>query len=172
MTETHVAALAPALSSPPRRDGAAIVTLGFAAAVAMWALGYVGRLPGLLELPPAALGLGFVLVFLAVGAVAGRRLGRVSAGAGAGAIAGAINVLIISSVARGAAALAIVGSVVAGALLGALGAYAVRLLFAWRGWGFRFRPDGSIVQRQMSSLRRYLILKRRDSARGPLLNRP
>ena len=58
-----------------------------------------------------------------------------------------------------------------GALLGILGAYAIRLLFASRGWGFRFRPDGGIEQRQMSSLRRYLSLKRRDSARAPLLNR-
>jgi hypothetical protein len=88
----------------------------------MWALGYVGRLPGLLELPPAALGLGFVAVFLGAGAVAGRRLGRVGAGAAAGAVAGAINVLIIASVARGAGALAIIGSVGAGALLGAVGA--------------------------------------------------
>lgn len=112
-----------ATSSPPRRDGAAILTLGFAGAVAMWALGYVGRLPGFLELPPAALGLGFVAVFMAVGAVAGRQLGRVGAGAGAGAVAGTINVFIIASVAPGARALlAVAGSIGAGAVLGALGA--------------------------------------------------
>ena len=62
--------------------------------------------------------------------------------------------------------------VIVGGLLGILGAYAIRLLFATRGWGFRFRPDGGIEQRQMSSLRRYLSLKRRDSARAPLPNRP
>jgi len=61
--------------------------------------------------------------------------------------------------------------VIAGAVLGTLGAYGVRLLFAWRGWGFRIRPDGSIRQRAMSSLRRYLILKRRDTARAPLQGR-
>ena len=62
--------------------------------------------------------------------------------------------------------------VLAGAIVGTLGAYAVRLFFASRGWGFRIAPDGSIRQRQMSSLRRYLILKRRGSAPGPQTSRP
>ena len=62
--------------------------------------------------------------------------------------------------------------VVAGAIVGTLGAYAVRWFFASRGWGFRIMPDGSIRQRAMSSLRRYLILKRRGTAQGPQTSRP
>ncbi|MCO5165665.1 MAG: COX15/CtaA family protein [Planctomycetes bacterium] len=118
----------PLPAAPPgaaRRDAPAVLTLGFGAAVAMWALGYVGRLPGLLELPPSVLALGFVAVLLAAGALAGRALGRVLPGALAGAVAGAINVLIIASVARGSP-LAIPGSIAAGALLGAVGAAAAR----------------------------------------------
>jgi membrane-associated phospholipid phosphatase len=62
--------------------------------------------------------------------------------------------------------------VTAGAMLGVFGAYAVRLLFASRGWGFRINPDGSIRQRAMSSLKRYLVLKRRGSAPIPRPDRP
>jgi membrane-associated phospholipid phosphatase len=62
--------------------------------------------------------------------------------------------------------------VVAGAIVGILGAYLVRLVFAQRGWGFRVMPDGSIQQRAMSSLRRYLILKRRGSAPAPRQSQP
>lgn len=108
-----------------RRDAPAVLTLGFGGAVAMWTLGYVGRLPDLLELDPSVLGLGFVGILLATGALAGRWLGRVGPGALAGAVAGAINLLIIASVARGSA-LALPGSIGAGALLGALGALAAR----------------------------------------------
>jgi membrane-associated phospholipid phosphatase len=54
--------------------------------------------------------------------------------------------------------------VLAGAIVGGLGAYLVRWLFARRGWMFTTAPDGSIEGRAMSSLRRYLRLKRRGSA--------
>jgi undecaprenyl-diphosphatase len=54
--------------------------------------------------------------------------------------------------------------VVAGAILGVLGAYLVRLLFARRRWMFEAAADGSIRTRPMSSLKRYLTLKRRGSA--------
>ncbi len=37
--------------------------------------------------------------------------------------------------------------VVAGAILGMLGAYGVRNVFAWRGWLFQVQPDGSTVRR-------------------------
>jgi membrane-associated phospholipid phosphatase len=62
--------------------------------------------------------------------------------------------------------------VIAGAILGVTGAYAIRLVFATRGWTFRLRPDGSIRYRPMSSLRRYLALKQRDIARAPLQDQP
>lgn len=112
-----------------RRDAPATLTLGFGAAVAMWALGYVGRLPGLFELPPPVLALGFVVCFLGAGALAGRWTGSVRVGAGAGAVAGLINVLIFASVAvvrHEMGLLAVPGSVLLGALLGALGARAAR----------------------------------------------
>jgi undecaprenyl-diphosphatase len=62
--------------------------------------------------------------------------------------------------------------VIAGAIIGLLGAYAVRVVFAARGWMFRRAPDGRIAARPLSSLRRYLTLKRRDSAPKPQPDRP
>jgi undecaprenyl-diphosphatase len=56
--------------------------------------------------------------------------------------------------------------VIAGAILGLLGAYAVRLFFAGRGWLFTRTPDGRIAMRPMSGLKRYIsITRRRVSAR-------
>lgn len=60
--------------------------------------------------------------------------------------------------------------VYAGAVVGLLGAYAVRWAFARRGWAFRLTPDDhNIVARPMLSVRRYLQLKRRGNgpARSP-----
>ena len=54
--------------------------------------------------------------------------------------------------------------VLAGAVVGLLGAYVVRWLFARQGWMFVQLPDGRIHARPMASLRRYLALKRRGSA--------
>ena len=57
--------------------------------------------------------------------------------------------------------------VLVGAVVGLLGAYAVRLAFADRGWMFVRAPDGRIAARPLSSLKRYLALKRRGSAPKP-----
>ena len=62
--------------------------------------------------------------------------------------------------------------VVGGALLGLLGAYLVRWIFARRGWMFRFDATGRIAMRPMSSLKRYLRLRRRGSAPAPQPGRP
>ena len=62
--------------------------------------------------------------------------------------------------------------VFAGAVLGIVGAYAVRLFFARRGWLFTLRPDGHVVMRPMSGLRRYLSIKRRGIAPKPQPDRP
>jgi membrane-associated phospholipid phosphatase len=62
--------------------------------------------------------------------------------------------------------------VFAGALLGLVGAYAVRLFFAQRGWLFGQAQDGRIAMRPMSSLKRYLTLKRRGIAPKPQPDRP
>lgn len=57
--------------------------------------------------------------------------------------------------------------VLAGALVGILGAYASRHWFAGRRWMFESAPNGQIRARPMSSLKRYLTLKRRGTARAP-----
>jgi membrane-associated phospholipid phosphatase len=62
--------------------------------------------------------------------------------------------------------------VIAGAIMGLLGAYFVRLVFASRRWMFESANDGSIQTRSMSSLRRYLNLRRRGSAQAPQPGRP
>lgn len=62
--------------------------------------------------------------------------------------------------------------VVAGAFVGIVGAYAVRWFFARRGWLFTAAADERIVMRPLSSLRRYLALKRRGSAPVPRPDRP
>lgn len=46
--------------------------------------------------------------------------------------------------------------VLGGALVGTLGAYLVRNVFAARGWVFRFRPDHTVVARPPAALRRLL----------------
>ena len=56
--------------------------------------------------------------------------------------------------------------VIAGAALGLLGAYFVRWLFARSGWLFD-RGEDRITMRPMSSLRRYLALKKRGIAPKP-----
>jgi undecaprenyl-diphosphatase len=62
--------------------------------------------------------------------------------------------------------------VVAGAILGLLGAYLVRLVFAGRRWVFEVTPDGRVLSRPMSSIKRYLALKRRGTAPAPQPDRP
>jgi membrane-associated phospholipid phosphatase len=62
--------------------------------------------------------------------------------------------------------------IVAGAILGVLGAYLARLIFAGRRWMFEPAADGGIRARPMSSLKRYLRLRRRGSAPAPQTSRP
>lgn len=62
--------------------------------------------------------------------------------------------------------------VLIGAVVGLLGAYAVRWWFAGRRWMFESAPNGQIRARPMSSLKRYLTLKRRGSARAQQPSRP
>ena len=101
-----------------------IVGFGFATATAMWALGYVafmnpgfilGELVFILEL----------LLVVAGGMLAGRRLGTVSAGVWTGLVSATVNLLIIGSIVRGGGAdlaLWIGGLYLGSGLLGALGA--------------------------------------------------
>jgi len=62
--------------------------------------------------------------------------------------------------------------VLIGAVVGLLGAYAVRWWFASRRWMFESAPNGQVRARPMSSLKRYLTLKRRGTARAQLPGRP
>lgn len=62
--------------------------------------------------------------------------------------------------------------VVVGAVIGFVGAYVVRWLFAKRRWMFAFDRAGGILARPMSSLKRYLILKRRGTVKAQLPSRP
>jgi membrane-associated phospholipid phosphatase len=62
--------------------------------------------------------------------------------------------------------------VLAGVLLGLVGAYAVRVFFARRRWLFEFTPKGTVRLRPMWALRRYLALRRRRIARERLPGRP
>lgn len=55
--------------------------------------------------------------------------------------------------------------VLGGAVLGTLGAYAVRNYFAAQGWGFRRRPDGRVVQRPVAAVRRLMRQPQRKAAR-------
>jgi undecaprenyl-diphosphatase len=62
--------------------------------------------------------------------------------------------------------------VTAGAIVGTLGAYTARWIFARRGWAFRRLGDGRIVARPLSSLKRYIALRQRGSGRGQQPGRP
>lgn len=62
--------------------------------------------------------------------------------------------------------------VIGGAIVGIIGAYVARWFFARRGWMFRIGADGRIHGRAMSSLKRYLAIKRRDIAPKPQPDRP
>ncbi|MGQ9835689.1 MAG: COX15/CtaA family protein [Thermoanaerobaculaceae bacterium] len=101
------------------------VPLAFAAAVAMWAVGYLGRFPGV-GAPPAVLGILFLLGYLALGGVARGCGSSPEQAALAGSLASLINLLVLGSLlAEGSGpslAVAIPGSLIAGGLL------------AWLGW--------------------------------------
>ena len=55
--------------------------------------------------------------------------------------------------------------VIAGAVLGVLGAYLVRLFFAARRWGFERLPDGRIQARPLSAVQRLMRPRRQRVAR-------
>jgi cytochrome c oxidase assembly protein subunit 15 len=111
---------------------AAIVSVGFGTAVAMWAVGYVGRLPAVML--PAPLLVGLMLACLVAGGIAiGRHAGRAPgwpAGAVAGLVTGLLNLLVLGSLLGGDAPNRVVpsaliwlpGSIAVSAALGALGA--------------------------------------------------
>lgn len=116
---------------PDRRDREGqIFALGFGATVVMWVIGYVSRLPPAWLPSPVVVILLLACVF-AAGWVAGRHTtGGWRAGAGVGLLASVLNMLILGSLlgaetpgwVRPAVILWVPGTLLAGALEGAVGA--------------------------------------------------
>lgn len=100
MTQTddpvlHYSSAAPA--NPERHGAGAVLTLGFGTTVAMWAVGYFGRLPGDVLPAPALLGLMLICLFVG-GLVAGRSAAwGIRRAALAGVVVGLLNLLILGS---------------------------------------------------------------------------
>jgi membrane-associated phospholipid phosphatase len=57
--------------------------------------------------------------------------------------------------------------VLAGAVVGTLGAYLVRNVFASRRWVFEYAADGTVLMRPLSAIRRYLTRRRAAARRRP-----
>jgi cytochrome c oxidase assembly protein subunit 15 len=122
-------------SREPRWSG--VLTVGFGTAVAMWAIGYFGRLPAVLAPSPLLLVL-LLACLVGGGAVLGRHAGASwREGAAAGTVTGLLNLLVLGSFVSGerpnelvpSALLWLPGSVLVSALLSAGGAVVVR---RWR----------------------------------------
>lgn len=123
----------PTFSAPHR--GSDLLALGFGTAVAMWAVGYVCRFPGV-HTPAWLLMTLLLLCLVAGGWVAGRYTTRgVKGGVQAGLLAGAVNLLVLGSLLSShdapnqlvpSALWWMPGSLVLGAALGGLGALLAR----------------------------------------------
>ena len=112
--------------------GADVLALGFGTAVAMWAVGYLGRLPAVMAPAAALFGL-FLVCLLAGGFLAGRLTGRGwKGGVYVGVLCGLVNLMVLLSLFSRdipnaldpLAAVWIPGFVAASAILGGLGAAA------------------------------------------------
>ena len=113
-----------------QRGGTDVLALGFGTTVAMWGVGYVGRLPGSTA-PSWLLGTALLVCLLAGGFVAGRTTGRGwQGGVLVGALASVLNLLVLGSLVASHEPNRVVpsalwwlpGSLVLGAALGGLGA--------------------------------------------------
>ena len=96
-----------------------LLTIGYGTTVAMWSMGYLGRLPSVVLPSPVMLSL-LLFCVLGGGFVAGRHLGtRLRTIASAGAITGTLNLLVLGSFLGGSRPLGTaVSSQVTGALVG------------------------------------------------------
>jgi cytochrome c oxidase assembly protein subunit 15 len=135
--------------TPDAQRGSSVLTVGFAAAVAMWASGYVCRLPAVLAPSPVLLVL-MLACLLGGGWVLGRyaRLGW-RHGAMAGLVTGAINLLVLGGLLAGerpneavvpSALIWLPGSILLAVVLGGLGAG------IGRRWFPRASPYGEWVE--------------------------
>jgi heme a synthase len=122
-----------ASESSSARNAGDILAIGFGTTVAMWAVGYVARLP-VVQAPPAGVLVLLLAALVGGGYLAGSRGERgVAGGAYAGALTGVLNLLVLGSFLSThdrpnalvpAAALWVPGAIGVSALLGALGAWA------------------------------------------------
>ncbi|KDA53901.1 hypothetical protein EG19_02695 [Thermoanaerobaculum aquaticum] len=103
--------------------------LAFLAAVSMWAVGYLGRFPGV-GASPRVLGIAFMLLYLAFGYLAGRVNGRgFWPGAKVGFLTSAVNLLILGSLlAEGGVSpwVFVPGALLSGGVLAGLGSFLAR----------------------------------------------
>lgn len=116
--------------APRRLELSAVLALGFGTTTALWAIGYLCRLPAILA--PSALVLGLMVgCLVCAGFLAGRRTGAgVRAGAAAGALSSILNLLVLGSFLSGPRPNQIVpsalwwipGSILAAIVLAGLGA--------------------------------------------------
>src|SRR5882672_3707583 len=140
-----------------------VLAIGFGTSVAMWAIGYLARLPVVLA-PPSLVLVLLLLALLAGGFLAGSRGPRgVRGGAYAGALTGLLNLLVLGSFLSTAdrpnalvpqAALWFPGSIVFSSLLCACGA----------GWGTRRAsrsgtpPDWTAILARVAVAATFLLL--------------
>jgi len=119
----------------PSATGAGVLAVAFGTTVAMWTVGYVGRLPAVVLPSPVLLAL-FLGCLLAGGWFAGRHVrGGWRAGLYVGLLAGTLNLLVLGSLLSGdrpnqivpAAVLWVPGSILASGLLAAAGGAAGRV---------------------------------------------
>ena len=114
------------------RGAGDVLAIGFGTTVAMWAIGYLARLPVVLA-PPAIVLAGLLVVLIGGGFIAGSRGARgVRGGVYAGALTGLLNLLVLGSflstegrenVLVPNAGFWLPGSIVFSSLLGAIGAW-------------------------------------------------
>jgi cytochrome c oxidase assembly protein subunit 15 len=113
--------------------GSGVLAIGFGTTVAMWAVGYVGRLPAVLLAPPVLLAM-LVVCLLAGGVLVGRWTGGGwRAGLCAGLLAGLLNLLVLGSLLTGdspneivpSALIWVPGSILLSGLVAGLGAGAL-----------------------------------------------
>jgi len=114
------------------RGAGDVLAIGFGTTVAMWAIGYLARLPVVLA-PPSIVLLGLLFTLIAGGFLAGSRgLSGARGGAYAGALTGLLNLLVLGSFLSTegrpnalvpTAALWFPGSIVFSSALGAVGAW-------------------------------------------------
>lgn len=139
----------PETSPAPHPSRAEVLFFGFSTALAMWAIGYIGRLPSI-DAPPFVLAVLMLLVLLSGGFATGRLgTGGWRAGLHAGGVSALLNLLILGSLLAEEGAqevpsaliyipcfiLASMGLGALGAILGSRGAHPARrdfdAAFAW-----------------------------------------